>query len=443
LKKGLDEDPTNVRYMFYLAQSYKCVHLFEDSIRYYKKRIRAGGWDEEVWNSYYSIGECYLALNNTEKFEEYMQKAYKFRPTRAEPLYKMAMHFRIIGDHYKSYSYIKKGEIIPYPSDVLFVESFPHRGGFLYEKSIVEFYIHPEKCLKTSIHYLLKRFEYQDNVVSNLKFSVNSIPSTSTKLVLPNAFEGFTPSAISLSEYPMANVRYINYWIENGEYKTKEPTVQTENAYVNLETGEYMKLDDSSIELSRFPTNVKGLEDIRLYSAGGIVKFTATSVREYSESVCVVQGSYPYKDVRVLSSPFGIGCEKNWLPISNTNMFIYGWNPYRLVDEKSSVIKQIETPPFFSTFRGSCPPIKVDEKYWCMVHFIEHSKIRIYYHCLVELSKTLEPKRLTYPFTFRSNAIEYCVSMRFDTELECYVSFMDKEPHKIRINPSEFMWISI
>ena len=62
LTEGLKEEPNNVRYVFYLAQSYKDCGKFKESIKLYKKRIQMGGWFEEVWYSYYMIGKCWLQL---------------------------------------------------------------------------------------------------------------------------------------------------------------------------------------------------------------------------------------------------------------------------------------------------------------------------------------------------------------------------------------------
>jgi len=62
LEKGLEQSPTNGRYMFYLAQTYHSLGRWKDSIAMYKKRIQAGGWFEEVWYSHYMIGQCYQQL---------------------------------------------------------------------------------------------------------------------------------------------------------------------------------------------------------------------------------------------------------------------------------------------------------------------------------------------------------------------------------------------
>jgi hypothetical protein len=285
-----------------------------------------------------------------------------------------------------------------------------------------------------------------------MKFYLTPLSDNIQKLSIPQVFgENFTPSAISLDTYPYANVRFVNYWITNGEYFTKDNVpVQTENAYINLETNDVIKMNDASITLPRYDTHVKGLEDIRLYHSGETIKFTATSVREYEkDTVRVISGVYDkdngrYNSVEVLPSPINNNCEKNWLAISNTDMFIYGWHPYRITNSAGKILKEIQTPPLFSFFRGSGNPVKKDDCYWVLVHLVEYSKPRVYQHCFVELSKSLVPTRVTLPFVFKSPSIEYCVSFRLiETSVEFYVSFMDKDPHKIIIDTSNFEWISI
>ena len=46
LAKGLEQEPTNSRYMFYLGQSYHNAGLLDKAIEAYDQRINAGGWAE-------------------------------------------------------------------------------------------------------------------------------------------------------------------------------------------------------------------------------------------------------------------------------------------------------------------------------------------------------------------------------------------------------------
>lgn len=450
LEAGLEKEPQNVRYMFYLAQTYKCIGRYPDSINMYKRRIATGGWDEEIWNSYYSIGECYKGLNDIQKFECWMLKAHAYRPHRSESIFKLTEHFRVTGAQYKAYEYCLMGLKIPFPNDILFVETWPYRGGFMYEKTILNYYVNSDKKigLRDSFNYLLKNSQNTENVISNMKFYVNKIPSTIKKLDFQNPFgDNYHPSAISVVNYPFANARFVNYTHSNGTYNTKDgATIQTRNAYVNLETGEAISMADPEFLLD---SHVRGLEDVRVYGS----HFTAVSHYQYvKDIVSMVHGDYDVdtkslKNCINIKSPTNNNCEKNWLNILGTSDFIYSWSPLRigkLHGDRLLIFKEINTPPLFNLFRGSAPPIKWGNELLTMIHLVEYSVPRKYYHCFVRMSKDYTNITVTLPFYFKSNEIEYCVSIfKTDNDINCLVSFNDCDPHMVTINYQDLEWISL
>jgi glycosyltransferase involved in cell wall biosynthesis len=58
LLKGIEAEPQNSRYYFYLAQSLKDTEQWDEAISYYRKRVDFGGWGEEVYYSLYQLGMC-------------------------------------------------------------------------------------------------------------------------------------------------------------------------------------------------------------------------------------------------------------------------------------------------------------------------------------------------------------------------------------------------
>jgi len=464
LEDGAKEEPDNVRYMFYLAQTYSCLNMIPESIKWYKKRIAAGGWYEEVWYSYYSIGELYKRIGNIIKFEQWMLKAFEYRKERAESIYKLAEHFRSVGQNFKAYHYIKLGMEIPYPhGDGLFIEANVYNGLFHYEASIVEYYVLNDRKqgLRSSVKAMLMTSHMRDNIIQNLHFYMAPLQVKITPLALENPFDNkYRPSAISLDVYPFANVRFVNYWMVNGDYKTHEnENVDTQNAYMNLETGKVVTKMIDDVGMERIPTMVQGLEDVRLYKEDGL-HFTATSVYEYMQGkVATLHGDYnketgEYSNVFAVKSPLDRQCEKNWCAIPGTGMFIYDWHPLRIGSINKSNFKvqfTLETPSIFEVFRGSAPLIPNPYRnvngqigWLALVHFVEYSKPRRYYHCLIELESSYKPVRMTVPFVFRTSSVEYCISFRnVNAALEFYVSFMDSNPAKVLIPWHEFEWLSI
>jgi glycosyltransferase involved in cell wall biosynthesis len=148
-------DDLKIRYKFYLAQTYNCLDELEEAIQWYKRRIEAGGWAEEVYYSLLQIGFCYERLSNKaaqgERREEeqfyalallFFQKAWEYRPLRAESLYQLARIHRERGNHQLGLMYALKGKEIPYPKeDLLFVDYHVYDYLFDYEISICAYYI--------------------------------------------------------------------------------------------------------------------------------------------------------------------------------------------------------------------------------------------------------------------------------------------------------------
>jgi hypothetical protein len=168
----------------------------------------------------------------------------------------------------------------------------------------------------------------------------------------------------------------------------------------------------------------------------------------------MVTGAYSleagaYTDCKVLNSPLESDCEKNWIPISGTNDVIYSWNPLRIgtLQGHEIVFHTIhKTPWFFQHLRGSAIPTRVGNELWCLVHFVEHSAPRKYFHCIVAMdAKTYVPVRLSLPFAFRSIGIEYCLSMTLQPEgkLKFIVSSWDDDPCVIVAPIKEFEWVQV
>jgi glycosyltransferase involved in cell wall biosynthesis len=450
LEVGLVNEPTNVRYMFYLAQTYHSTQRWKDSIAMYKRRIAAGGWFEEIWYSHYMIAKCHKELGNIPKFEEWMLRAHAYRPERAESLYQLALYFREHGHHYKAYQYVVMGQKIPMSTDSLFIETDVYNGLFDYEQSVLDYYVKSDRYegLRSSTRYMLKLGLHHPSVLYNLQYYVTPVPSERKQLSFPSLFgPDMSPSALSVIAYPIVNVRYVNYKVTNGVFIVPDTLSLCENACFNVETGTLVStLDESTVGLPTNNHTVRGLEDIRGFMDGkGNQCFTAT-VHNYEENVIrILRGQYSpsgsYSKCVVLPSPRGRTCEKNWLPISGTDLMIYEWNPLTLVDGTGHIVKEIPTRPMFSVFRGSAPPIRVETSWWALVHMVDYGATRKYYHCIVELSHEFVPTRVTMPFVFVSPAIEYCLSFRkVDASLHFFAGINETALSRFVVPVSGFTW---
>ena len=461
LEAGLAEKPDDVRYMFYLAQTYHCLGRHEDAIRMYEKRYAAGSWVEEQWYSLYMIGQTYLTLGKPIEFEQYMLKAYELRPGRAESLYKLAKYFREKGQHYKAYQYVLMGKDIPLSKDSLFIEIPVYTDLFHYEETICLYYLNRKhEGLRKSMEYLLTKSQMLDGVLSNMIFYVEPIGLEFVNHPIQRDLVGrdYHPTSVCSFEDKQM-VRFVNYSITNtGSYDMKEGhysanhKVRTQNVVWN-EDGSTVQMKDVSITLPRRPHHILGVEDVRLYrNAAGEVRFFGIT-GEYSEKIRILSGicdleTGDYRNPVILDSPLNADCEKNWIPVNGTDDVIYSWNPLRIgqIEGNQLVFKQtLKTPDFFRHLRGSAVPIRVNDELWCLVHYVHHSSPRKYYHCIVKLdASTYKPKSISLPFVFRKEGIEYCLSMTYGkNELEFIFSSWDDNPCSTRVPLELLEWIQV
>ncbi len=445
LTQGLIDEPNNVRYVFYLAQSLKDIGKIKESIKMYKKRISMGGWYEEVWYSHYMIGKCWLILNDENKFECWMNRAYKYRKERAEPIYELTKYFREIGQQIKAYHYYMVGSKISYPiHDLLFIENKVYdKYLFEYEYTILQYYVFNNERLlglKRSIKYI-NDFNYNEDIVySNLDHYMYRILDIGEKIELNQpSYNDFIPTSTSLIKYNyeiIANVRYVNYRImKDGSYLmskdnilSREEKVRTRNAYIKFNTrfeqeSNLIIMEENISKNIRKETNILGLEDIRLYEEDNKIKCIATS-RECSlnSTNSIVIGDYNIdnyiiENVNIIESPFPEECEKNWIPIRNK--IIYKWHPLQIGEIKNQKLiidTVIQTPKFFKHLRGSSNVVEYNNEYWMVVHGVKYCTPRKYYHMIVILDKNYNVNRYTAPFYYDTYSIEYCLGLLIDEE---------------------------
>ena len=143
LTQGLIDEPDNVRYMFYLAQSYRDIRQWDKAIEWYTKRYEAGGWDEEVWFSLYMVGWC--MVNREDIFEDVspvMFKAWMLRPWRIEPMWILSIEARKKQLWHHAYQLSKIAATGEWPKqDVLFINKNAYGMGSLDEFGISSYYV--------------------------------------------------------------------------------------------------------------------------------------------------------------------------------------------------------------------------------------------------------------------------------------------------------------
>jgi glycosyltransferase involved in cell wall biosynthesis len=123
LEEALREEPSNARYMFYLAESYRGNSEWKKAHDAYLRRTTMGGSHEEIWFSHYQAAQMSTLIETSEGANILLfLKAYEARPIRAETLHSLAYYCRSRNLASLGYMFAKAAAAIPQPSgDSLFV----------------------------------------------------------------------------------------------------------------------------------------------------------------------------------------------------------------------------------------------------------------------------------------------------------------------------------
>ena len=140
LLHGIEDEPTNGRYYFYLANTYMDTNQHSLAIESYKKRIELGGWEEEVYYSMYKMAIAYRVLNKNDLFISCCLTAWTFRPSRIETIYELVKYYREISKYAIARGYYRMVQGTPLPQDVLFVHRSVYDYALDYEYSLLAFY---------------------------------------------------------------------------------------------------------------------------------------------------------------------------------------------------------------------------------------------------------------------------------------------------------------
>ena len=453
LRKGLEDEPRNERYMFYLAQTLKDLKQLPEAIEMYKRRINGGGWYEEIWYSMYQISKLNYELNNLTEMEYWGMKAFDINPRRSENLYFLTRIFRERSQHHKAWHYMLLGAGIKKPTEMLFIENDVYTHLFDYERTILAYYIQPHKRAEGLTNLIKYYNRIGGHCYSNLQHYTDPIPCIKQRVLPFKAVGDFVPTSTSFvrdgndGSY-ILNVRYVNYRIQrDGSYLmmangvlSRDTPVRTRNFRVCTDANfvPYGPLEEMVSPSIQTSSHIQGVEDLRLCTGS---KWIGTGVLQEGV-IRQITGTYDMSkyeltNAKVLQSPTNQRCEKNWINI-DTNRFIYSWGPFRVLDTITNQFTTLqETPRFFEHIRGSSNLVKYDGSMYTIVHVVQYVQPHKYYHMVIRLSQ--EADRVlgfTNPFYFKTNAIEYVLGMDITSGgiMKTIVSQNDMDPLCVEID---------
>jgi hypothetical protein len=179
LERELLRDPHNERAAFYLAQTYRDLGDVTRAIELYERRALMHGWDEEVFYSLYQVGLLTARAGEPAASAMALIRAWQSRPTRAEPLYHLAVALRDQRLHEAAFLFSQRGVVTPQPDDILFVEPWIYRWGLLFEYSIAAYWTGKPETALSACDRLLAMPElpdaFRDQTNANREFCLQAI----------------------------------------------------------------------------------------------------------------------------------------------------------------------------------------------------------------------------------------------------------------------------
>ena len=461
LTRGITENPKNDRSHFYLANTLKDMGKNDEAIEMYKRRIALGGWNQEIWQSYYKIGMCYKNIGKMPEALDAWLMAYNILPNRVENLYEIMKYYRETSKHNLSYLfYIIAKNIIDSCSvikdDYLFLENDVYTYKCDYEYTIIAYYTEDKnniKKLSESIFSVLNNCSNSllvSNVLKNMKFyNLKLVPAVKrdVSFTLDHEINGQNVRFYSSSNcilpkrdggggYIM-NVRMVNYTIDSaGRYKDCDPHIVSLNKYIELNDDfKIIKKEENAdkiIDIEYANKRYLGVEDVRLFydsAASSELSFIGVGLHE-NNVIGVVHGKYTGNGN--ILKPFEIkpefnlnsGCEKNWVfaNVAGEKRVVYNWNPLQVckIDEVNptilksiSVKKNTDYPRFFNYIRGSTCGFNYRDQIWFVVHIVSYEEPRHYYHMILVFENNEDMRLIKYTpiFKFDEHCIEYCIGL--------------------------------
>ena len=451
LTEGIEKEPNNVRYHFYLANTLFDLGRYDEAISYYKKRIELGGWKEEVWFSYFKIGMAYKNKSDFGNALKYWCEGYDYYPERLEGIYEIIHHYRNISKQRIGYEFYKMAKNIidkKYNYDgCLFHHNDIYTYKLPYEFTLLAAYVGINNINNEIIQILNKCNEssINSNVIKNMKFykfvlnqkKRKAFDTIFTKNIenIDMKFYSSSSCMVNNGDGYIMNVRYVNYYInESNFYSNCDKYIITMNKYIELDK-DFNIINEKLFEIPFDGRRYIGTEDVRIFYNKTEDKYVYVGTGlQKDNNLGIVYGHYNIKNLKLedniveLKQKFKVtACEKNWEFVSyNDNIYIiYEWFPLKLcmIENNNLVVKKEQKMPnIFKHIRGSSCGFNYNETIWFVVHLVSYDSPRHYYHMIVVFDKNMNLQRYSAPFKFEGEPIEYCLSINI-RDKEVYMNY--------------------
>jgi tetratricopeptide (TPR) repeat protein len=284
LTKGIEENPNNDRYHFYLANSYfDSGKDNEAAIEWYKKRIKLGGWVQEVWYSFYRIGLLYKRMDKMGDAIFHWIAAYECFPDRIENLYEIVQYYRIIGQCKSALVFYNLAKCVLDKklnwSEYLFLQNDVYSYKLEFEYSIIALYTGINNINDQVVTIMNNGTDQNaiNNLLSNMKFYKDILVHTKKINMTNKSFHNIdgvythfnSSSSCIIPNYDgdgyVMNMRLVNYNIDgNGSYHNCDKHIITINKYLELDSDFEVK-QEKIINFEFVDRRYIGVEDVRIF----------------------------------------------------------------------------------------------------------------------------------------------------------------------------------
>jgi len=279
LLQGIDDEPTNCRYHFYLANSYYDSDDTDNAIVYYKRRIAMGGWTEEVFYSWYRLGFCYQRQSIVPEMISSWLNAYQALPCRSESLYEIIKYYRIISNHQLCNLFYNIAKDIPFPKNCsLFIHKDVYDYKLLEEYTIFGYYVGARNLYnqifkllkhkpKNELYGLFNNYRFYQKVLEpNRVIKLNDLEPEFDRTFFGETYRfiASTPSLVPMHYGYIVNLRFVNYRINpNGSYPWYKH-ITTVNKQM-IFTDSFELIDSNEIENEILDRRYISVEYIKLF----------------------------------------------------------------------------------------------------------------------------------------------------------------------------------
>ena len=474
LKDGIEEEPNNGRYYFYLANSYFNSGRNAECIPYYKKRIELGGWIEEVFYAYLNLGHAYMKSGQDGEAIFTWMNGYNHYQNRSETIYEICKYYREKGKNKLAMVFCKLGMDIPYPkNDTLFIHKDVYETGFDYELSILGYYNNYPDTYKVINRLMNHSNQSYNNLLSNYKFycpklssdkymikKIGGIELKDTVTICGTTYEmnGSNPCIFKMGDKYMINIRFVNYKLNrDGSYSfaVNDGKIVTVNKIFELDEDlnvknfvvvlvpdsnelRYVGIEDikpfyNTTETIQTIQSIQSIqaegENLRAGVSKSCIPFMGTCQHPVNHKLYCGYGEIDMSNISTnisyspVNTPYNKDCEKNWVFYGDYKV-VYGWYPLtigKIVKKENELFfekeKEMAMPPFFQQVRGSTNGCTIGNEIWFICHVVEYSQPREYYHFFAVFDKeTMKIKRWSNLFKYEGEKIEYSLGLIVEEE---------------------------